>query len=113
MAAVIAKIMNLEFDPALHVSNFSGSGPAEATGYGVPGPWDPSDDADLVLKFSAGKGIPTFQRYGFPRNGGSTSLLRTSTSSSRVTGAWMGHVSPSYSTPPTWLGSRNSCLSPL
>ena len=65
MAALIAKIMNLEFDPAIHVANFSGSGPAEATGYGVPGPWDPSDDADLVLKFSAGKGIPTFQRYGF------------------------------------------------
>lgn len=65
IALEIAQRMGLEFDPALHVANFSGSGPAEATGYGIPGPWNSDMDADIDLRFSAGRGIPTFARYGF------------------------------------------------
>jgi DNA polymerase III delta prime subunit len=64
-ALEIARLLGAEFDPALHVANFSGSGPAEATGYGIPGPWNSDTDADIDLRFSAGRGLPTFNRYGF------------------------------------------------
>lgn len=67
MCLLLADIMGCEFDPAIHVSNFAGSGPAEATGYGVPAPWSPDEDADLDLRFSASRGIPTFNRYGYRR----------------------------------------------
>jgi hypothetical protein len=65
MMIELAALIGAEFDPALNVHNFSGSGPAEGSGYGVPAPWKDDEDSDLDLRFSVPRGIPTFNRYGF------------------------------------------------
>jgi len=64
-AREMAARLGAEFDPAIHVLNFSGSSPAEAVGYGVPGPWREGDMVtDIDMRFSVPQGLPTRDKYG-------------------------------------------------